>query len=78
MHHLDELGIRHAAVNIELCSLLNVPQGTPCIEHEYMGKTYRINRRVVDNQSKVLSFAAKNNYLMGAIILVTGKATGSC
>ena len=70
MKQLDELGVKHAAVNIELCGLLNVPEGSPTIEHTYMGRTFRINKNVVDKQSKVLAYAAKRNYLMGAILLI--------
>jgi len=70
MKQLDGLGVKHAAVNIELCGLLNVPDGTPFIEHTYMGRTFRINKNVVDRQSRVLAYAAKRNYLMGAILLI--------
>jgi len=74
MKQLDELGVKHAAVNIELCALLNVSKGVPYIEHAYMGKTFRINKNVVERQSKVLSYAAKNKYLMGAILLISKHA----
>ncbi len=74
MGMLDELGIRHAAVNIDLCGLLNVPEGTPYVEHTYLGRTFRVNKDVVDNHSRVLAYAAKKKYLVGAIILVNKDA----
>lgn len=70
MKQLEELGVKHAAVNIELCSLLNVAPRTPYLKHTYMGKTFRINKTVVENHSRVLSYAAKNKYLIGAILLI--------
>jgi hypothetical protein len=72
MGMLDELGIKHAAVNIELSSLLHTPKGTPYIEHNYLGKTFKINKNIIDNHSKVLSYSAKKEMMVGGILLIRG------
>lgn len=70
MNQLDELGIGHGTINIDICNLVRVGNGRPFLTHQYLGRSFRINKAAVDHLSQSLRFAAERNYLMGAIILV--------
>lgn len=71
MGQLDELGIGHGTINIDLCQLLRVPKDQPVLTHRYLGRNFRINLAAVEHLARTLRFAAERNYLMGAIILVS-------
>jgi hypothetical protein len=70
MGMLEELGVKHATHNIELTSLLRVPEGTPFLEHRYLGRTFRINKNIVDHHTRSLSWMARRGYLVSAILLI--------
>lgn len=70
MGQLDELGIEHAAVNLFSGALLRVNKDTPTVEHTFMGRTFKLNKNAVDQQSRVLKFAAERNMLVGGILLM--------
>lgn len=70
MNQLDELGIGHGTINIDICHLLRVGEGRPFLTHQYLGQSFRLNKAAVDHLSRSLRFAAQRKYLMGAIILV--------
>jgi hypothetical protein len=71
MGQLDELGLGHGTINIDLCQLLRVPKDQPALTHRYLGRNFRINRAAVEHLARTLRFAAERHYLMGAIILVS-------
>lgn len=66
---LAELGVHSITVNMNLGSLL-VRNNAPGVRHVYRGKPYQLSRVQIERYDRVLSFAAKHEIVVSAIILV--------
>ena len=73
---LDDLGITSTTVNISINSLFRSEPSKDNIPFEYLGKTYYVNKKALEDYDKTLISTAKRNIEVSAILLV-GKAEQS-
>lgn len=64
-----ELGIQHAAFNVNLCSLLSVDKGSDSLASTYQGKTYHFHRSVVESLDARIKAVSDKGVLVYAILL---------
>ena len=71
---LDDLEITSATVNIWITHFFMSKPSSKNIPFEYMGKTYYVNKKQIENYDKTLQSTAERNIEVSAILLVD-KAT---
>ncbi len=67
---LDDLGISSVTVNILIASFFRHDPAPQNIPFEYMGKTYYVNRKLIENYDKTFRTTSERNIEVSAILLV--------
>lgn len=68
---LTKLGIGSVTVNLVLNSLVSATPNTSYYQYQYGGKTYYMNRSVIQSLDQTFKYCQTNNALVSVILLIT-------